>query len=119
MIVVNDCLGDSDEKKKRKKKPGGRPKSLRKMYLRERAGDGRESIKEVKENRIVNGGNPQLSDGFCLHQPQVAQCNLHDTSWGGELPVSKHKLIHYILPYLFLSLRKLTKCFSDVNLRCI
>lgn len=118
MIVVNDCLGDRDEKKK--KKPGGRPKSLRKMYLRERAGDGGESIKEVKENRIVNGENAsQLSDGFCLHQPQVAQYNLHDTSWGGELSVSKHKLIHYILLYLFLSLRKLTKCFSDVNLGCI
>lgn len=116
VIILSDCLGDRDGGRKRK--PGGRPKSLRMMNLREIAGDGGESIKEVKENRIVNGGNAiQLSVGFCLHQPhQVAQCNLHGTFWGGELPVSKHRLTHHILLYLLLCLRKLTKCFTDVNL---
>lgn len=40
---------------------------------RERAGEGGESIQEVKEDRIVSGGNAtQMSTGFCFHQPHQA-----------------------------------------------
>lgn len=46
VIIVSDCLGDRDGGKK--KKPGGRPKSLRMMNLGEIAGDGGETTKDVK-----------------------------------------------------------------------
>lgn len=48
-IIVSDCLGDRDGGKK--KKPGGRPKSLRMMNLGEKAGDGGETTKEVKREQ--------------------------------------------------------------------